>query len=154
MIVFPNAAANDCALHFTHNLQACYHLYVTSLTIGPDTVIRDFTEASWVGYAPLVVPRWYVLGPPLPYGQATADPLVWTLPATAGAVQVYGYYVTEMQPGPLLWAEASPGTGPILVESGDCITIYPTITWPASEPDARSAADAARRRPVGARRRV
>lgn len=138
MIVFPNFAANNCAEHFTDRLFACYHLYVAEMVIGPDTVIADFTEASWPGYAPLVVPKWYVLGPPLPYGMATADPLVWTLPDLAAGVSVYGYWVTALQPGPLLWAEAAPGDGPILVESGQCVTIYPTITWPAMLPDERA----------------
>lgn len=136
MLLFPNVAANNCMEQFVQNLQACYHLYVAPLQIGPDTIVKNFTQASWQGYAPLTVPRWYVLGPPLPYGQATADPLVWTVPATADQVQVYGYYVTSLQPGPLLWCEAAPGAGPILVEAGECVTIYPTITWPATVFDA------------------
>ena len=145
MIVVPIAGASELMLLLTDALTAVYHLYVEPVTLGPDTVLSSFTEASWAGYAPLKVAKWYPPAVDALPAVDSADPLVWTLAAAITPVTVYGYWVTHGLSGALCWAESAPAGGYVMADAGDCITLIPVITL-AALPSATFTAGGRRRR--------
>jgi len=83
------------------------HLYANDFTPDDQSVIGDFVEATYTGYAPSTVVVWSAAGyapngrPTLPGGTKTfvsGSPLLI-------ANTVYGYYVTDTAGTKLLWSE-------------------------------------------------
>lgn len=133
MIEFPIVAANESLLVYLRAGPTVYHLFTSPAAITPATVIPDFVEPNWPGYAPQTVPRWY---PDLPLALpaiARADPLVWYVTTQIQPVTVLGYFVTAGIDGQLLWCEMGPTGGWTLASPGQCVTLYPKIQWAAAE---------------------
>ncbi len=83
------------------------HLFVNSLTIGNATVIGDFTEASFAGYATFIPSYGAIAIDGSNRAAATAS--AHTFHLTSGSQTIYGYYITDVS-GDLLGGEtfASP----------------------------------------------
>lgn len=136
MIQWPVVAANNTMSWFTRGISAAYHIYVNDVVIGPETLLADFKEPGWPGYAPQVVKKWW---PTLPLAVPAVwfgDPLVWILSQSIQTITVQGYYVTADPAGELLWCEAAPGGGYDMADVGNCVTIYPQITLTGDVPPA------------------
>ena len=104
-------------------------LFVNNYTPVDGSVLASFTEMTTHGYADKTLTKtsWVVTagsaGNPASgaYAQQT-----WTFTAAA-AVIVYGYYITDVTTGRLLWAERFT-TSKSVENAGDQILITPTIT--------------------------
>lgn len=101
-------------------------LYVNDVDLlGESVVAADFTEASTVGYVPVLLPgsNW---------GVSTSDGVSVALYATgvsfnfAAAADVYGYYVTDSA-GRVMWAEEFPSAPFGLPAGGGQIVVRPQI---------------------------
>lgn len=73
-----------------------YHLYTNNVTPTLATVLGDFTEAAWAGYAEINVPvaDFTLTGVSAHIGSITALPIAF-LNGTVSPVTVYGYYITD-----------------------------------------------------------
>lgn len=104
-------------------------LFVNSYTPDDTTIAGNLTEMSTLGYAEKALTKtsWVVTagstGNP-----ASAAYAVQTWTFTAGTpVTVYGYYITDVTTGLLLWVESF--AAPKVVQyAGDQIIITPIIT--------------------------
>lgn len=120
--------ARELCNQMTTELYASCHLYVNALLPTRNTLLTDFTEASYPGYAPQEIYGW---APAVIQGNnavSWSDQLVFTR-GNGGALQlVYGYFVTRGNPRRLLWAELRP-FGPIRMEfGGDVVVVLPQLT--------------------------
>lgn len=105
-------------------------LFVNNYTPDDTTVLANLTEMSTNGYADKTLTKtsWVVtaggVGSPASgaYAQQT-----WTFTNVGGANTVYGYYITDVTSGLLLWVESFP-TAKVIQNTGDQIIITPTIT--------------------------
>lgn len=104
------------------------HLFKSNTTPTTSTVIGDFTEADFPGYAAVDIITW---------AAATVAAHVATIAAalrtftrsTTGAVQnIYGYYVTNNANTILWWSERDPNAPIPLTNAGDSYTITPQLT--------------------------
>jgi len=128
MIVTPYIGAMALLDFLTDELGTWIHLYTNDLTPYAGTVLTDFVEASFPGYAPVQVKTWSVAM--LQDGRAVtvSDPRTWTLPSAIPAVEVFGYFVTQGKSGALLWVERRTA-GPIIMQNaGDQATVIPRLT--------------------------
>lgn len=104
-------------------------LFVNNYAPDDTTIAANLTEMTTLGYAEKALTKtsWNaVTGGTGNPASATYAQQTWTF--TAGTpVTVYGYYVTDVTTGLLLWAEsfASPK---VVQYTGDQIIITPTIT--------------------------
>lgn len=82
-------------------------LYANNYTPNRESLLIDFTEASFGGYLPKLLTRSSWTSPATVAGSAQStygtDYLVWT--ASSGSETVYGYYVTDAPATVCLWAE-------------------------------------------------
>lgn len=83
------------------------HLYQNDLTPTGETVLGDFEESTFAGYAPQSLPDWSpTYTNSLQRGETDYPLLVWSL--TGPPFQaIYGYYVTHPTDG-LVWSERNP----------------------------------------------
>lgn len=127
-IVVPSAGARDALDAMLAELHPWTHLYVTDVTLGPDTTKDDLTEASWPDYVPMRATGW---APAVTVGGlavADADPILWVRGDGGDPAQVYGYFVTDTKDGPLVWAERRP-QGPVaMIEPTDQVLLLPRLT--------------------------
>lgn len=112
MIVIPNAA-EAVMLNILLNKDAAeeldMHIYQNDVTPTAATVIGDFTEATFTGYASVELSSSnYAVAA----GAGAADPATASYPAvnfTSSSDQssqnCYGYYITRRTTGDLLWCE-------------------------------------------------
>ena len=128
-ITVPDVGATACldAL-LDEGVTTWYHLYVNDVSLGRATTLGDLTEADWPDYAPQRVTTWTPATVPIDRAVSAADPLLWTRGDGGDPRQVYGYYVTDGQTGPLLWAETRP-QGPLpMVAPTDAVLVTPRVT--------------------------
>jgi hypothetical protein len=111
-------------------------LYTNNFTPLHASTQADFTEistGSWSSYARIALSSWP--GTPTVVSDVAtsqAANVSWTLGSTLGSsITVYGYFVTDDATStstPVYWAELF-STGPQTIQnSGDSITIIPTLT--------------------------
>jgi hypothetical protein len=104
------------------------HLYVNDIDLSDTTVQGDFVEASFGGYAPQPVARWFNPAWNVDRGVIFGDTLAWTFSGIGPGQTVFGAYATLGDPGPLAWAEACP-FGPIVVATaGQILAFTPRLT--------------------------
>lgn len=105
-------------------------LFVNNYTPVDASVAADFTEMSTLSYAEKTLTKtsWVTTeGAAGAAASAAYAAQTWTF--TAGsAVTVYGYYITDVTTGKLLWAENF-ATPKVVQNNGDQIIITPTITF-------------------------
>lgn len=102
-------------------------LFVNDVTPSDGDTHASYTEMSTLGYAPMPLTKtsWTVAQAS---GKAEASYAMQTFTFTAGTpVTVYGYYVTDVTTGTLLWAErfAAAKTAQF---AGDQIKLVPKYT--------------------------
>jgi len=130
-LVVPQAGARRLLDKLIGASALTYHLYVGDVppVILPGTVIGDFTEASYPGYAAQLSAGWGAAVDVAGRATATAANLTFTRGAGAGAAQnIYGYYVTDVG-GNLVYAER--GTAPpyVFAVTGDNLVVTPKFTF-------------------------
>lgn len=130
-LVLPNVGAVTL-LNYLTNKDApedlVVRLYSNNKTPAVGDVVGYFTETTFAGYAAV-----------------TTDPVDWTITAgtptaavhtridftsSAGSqsAPVYGYYVTRVTTGDLVYAERFPAAPVTVVNDGDQIRVTPRIT--------------------------
>lgn len=128
MLIVPTIGAGPLLDDLLGDLNVWYHLYVNDATLSVDTVLTDLTEATWTGYVPKKVSSWTPALASAGIAAASADPLIWTIGSVVDPSDVYGYYTTDGQDGPLLWVEAAQD-GPIpMREVGAKCLVMPGLT--------------------------
>jgi len=93
--IFPNAALLRC-LNAILTADKRYRLFTNNITPGPATVIGDFTEAAWAGYAytDIALADWTLQSVVGNVASYIAAPVSF-LNSSGGTVTPYGYYVTD-----------------------------------------------------------
>lgn len=128
MIRVPYAAAPHDLDALLDGLTPYYHLYIAEVTVDPGVTLADFAEADWPTYTPRRAVSWV---PAIMSGGravATADPIMWQRGTGGSPRQVYGYFVTDGQTGPLCWWEPR-DAGPLpMAASGDSVIVRPRLT--------------------------
>lgn len=108
------------------------HLFVNDFVPGPDSVLTDFTEATFDGYSTAIV---------VEYGEPIEDPdnqHAWMqfsaqFTATGGTVAetVYGWFVTH---GGVVTSAARLDTPVPISDAGDGVIVHPRVRLPATQP--------------------
>jgi hypothetical protein len=130
-LVLPNQGetiALEALVGKTAGQNLVLRLYKSNTTLTETTVETDLTEANFTGYTAvtLTASSWVT---------TAADPSHTNYPATAFTStagsqnqNVYGYYLTQVSSGKLVWAETF-SDGPYnIVNNGDSITVTAVIT--------------------------
>lgn len=104
------------------------HLFQNNLTPTTNTVIGDFTEATFAGYAAVDIITWSA--PSVAAHVATIGAAVRTFTrSTTGAGQtIYGYYVTNNGDTILWWSERDPNAPITLTNAGDSYSVTVALT--------------------------
>ena len=82
------------------------HAYKNDVAPGPATVLGDFTECNFAGYAPFPLVGWSPAALDGTGHAATNAPkATFTPTAVGGSGNIYGYYITDDADGSLIGAE-------------------------------------------------
>ena len=104
-------------------------LFKSNTTPGEADVAGTYTEADFTGYAAITLTgaSW---GAPIEGAPTSIAYAQQTFTSTAGAQSqsVYGYYMTRLSGGELVYAERFTDGPYVIVNNGDLIKITPTIT--------------------------
>lgn len=128
--VLPRDLQEDALTNLTttYGATALLHLYTNNVSIGRDTVLGDFTEATFTGSAAKTVATWSVpYRDPLDnllYVRGEAVPFIATVVATPETVK--GWYLTDMGGTTYLGAGQLPAEVEIALV-GDGVEVEPTI---------------------------
>lgn len=103
------------------------HLYQNAYTPVQGSVIGDFTEATFSGYASVSM----TLGTPTEVSHKAKSvavaPSVFTHNGGGTSNTIYGYYVQDSFTGDLVWAERF-GSSQLMAVNGDSISVPGQIT--------------------------
>jgi len=116
-----------CQLDIDELLEgAIMHLYKNNLVPSSGTVLGDFTEADYTGYAPLTITGWSA--PVMSGVNAITSPGPQDF--VAGVIctpnDIYGYYVTDPTDTFLIFAERD-GVAPVAMNvTGKIYRVTPT----------------------------
>lgn len=104
-----------------------YHLYTNNLTPDDASVLGDFTEAAWGGYAAqtVVAADFSLTGVSAHVGGVTGLPVTFTN-SSGGDQSAYGYYVTNTGNTQLL-ACARFDAAPVLKHNTESWLVIPTF---------------------------
>lgn len=110
-------------------------LFKNNLTILDSTVLADFTQCDFTGYAAktLAGASWTIT-PGTPDAGSGEVPSYATYPVqtfTSTAVQtqtIYGWYIVNTTSGKVIWAQKVSASH-TLAYNGDNFTVTPLITW-------------------------
>ena len=111
----------------TNNLKL--HLYSNNYTPVAGSLLANFTEATFSGYAAQTITAWQSPITVSGRAQLTASAL-YTFTKSTGAVgnNIYGYYVTDSTGTTLKWAERDAAAPIDMNTAGKKYTILPTYT--------------------------
>lgn len=102
------------------------HLYKNDVTPTIDSVVGDFTEADFDGYASAAL-VWGAATDVTPEAQIQADPYVSTAGGgLAGPQDIYGYYVLNGA-GQLMYAERDPAAPVTISSPGQSYPVLPRV---------------------------
>lgn len=128
-LVVPNASARECLGRIVNKNtpdDLKLRLFENNYTPVEASVVGDFTEATFSGYAAITLTgaSWTL---------TTADPAVadyaqQTFTASAAGNSVYGYYVTNNAGTVLMWAERFTDGPYTITGNGDVVKVTPTFT--------------------------
>lgn len=125
MIVTPKVGEITALNSLISAIDTRFHLYVNDTPLTLDTVLADFVEASFAGYAPIRVTTWIDAAWIVDRVATLADLAVWECSADGPPQTVYGYYVVNGTGTSLLWAERRVG-GPVVMQfAGDTYSAEP-----------------------------
>lgn len=103
------------------------HLFQNDVVPDTASVIGDFTECDFAGYADSPFNGWNFPVIAAGVGFSVTGPFTFTRSTTGPGQFVFGYYVTKADNVTLLWAERDPvadTTGPVeLLSAGDSYTV-------------------------------
>jgi hypothetical protein len=99
------------------------HLYSNNFTPLVTSVLGDFTECTFAGYAAQDIITWGAAAVAAHIGKITAAPNVFTRSTTGAAQNVYGYYVTDAANAVLEWGELDPAGPRVVTSAGDSVTV-------------------------------
>lgn len=106
---------------------AVIHLYKNDYTPGPATVVGDFTEADFTGYAASAIVVWgTVLTDPSNVAYVAGDAKTFASTGSAVPNTIYGYWAQGA--GGLMYAERFDAPIPIL-GVGDGIVLVPRFSF-------------------------
>jgi hypothetical protein len=101
-------------------------LYSNNITPSDTDTAGTYTECTFAGYAPITLTgaSWSAgSGGTTSYAQQT-----FTRSSTGTAENVYGYYITQLTSGVLMWSERD-SAGPFAItNNGDTVKVTPTIS--------------------------
>lgn len=101
-------------------------LFTNNYTPLESSVVSDFTQATFTGYAAIQLTSWST--PAYSSGKARTSNAVITFTNTGGSsATIYGYYVTDSGNTNLFFAERDP-LGPITLNPGDSYAITIEVT--------------------------
>lgn len=128
-IIFPNSGENlvlEMIVNKTAAQNLVMKLYSNNVTIGDATVAANFTEATFSGYAAktLTGASWNAAAS----GSITYAQQTYACDNDAANESIYGYFVTQVTSGTLLYAEAFTDGPYTISNNGDQIKVTPTIT--------------------------
>lgn len=98
------------------------HLYSNNQTPTTSSVIGDFTECTFAGYAAQNLTTWTAPSVAAHVASMTAAALTFTRSTTGALQNIYGYYVTTSG-GTLLWAEIFSDAPRVVTNAGDSLTV-------------------------------
>jgi hypothetical protein len=103
-------------------------LFQSNTTPTTSSVIGDFTECTFAGYAAVSLTGWAT--PIVAAHDATmlADLKTFTRTSTGASQNIYGYYVTDNATTFLLWAERDPLAPIVVTNNGDSYTVTPSLS--------------------------
>lgn len=130
-IVVPDVAERTLLNSLRNSLfnSNCHvHLFKNNLTPGDATVLGDFTEANFTGYAAITpsVGAAFTNGA----GKAECDFATCTFSCTGSGTpnDVYGYYVTDVGNAVLYFAERAASPPTTLNANGQTYVVVPKLT--------------------------
>jgi hypothetical protein len=130
LVVWPDVACgnwlNDFITDHIGNNNYYYRLFTNNITPGTATVLTDFTEAAWTGYAPIQggAITWPAATLSGHVAQSTGSNIVFNN-TSGGTVTVYGVYVTNgVTATKLYFAERDPNA-PVSVPNGGSYVYTP-----------------------------
>jgi hypothetical protein len=102
------------------------HLYASDTSPSETDLVGTYTEVTGGGYSAqnLTAASWVVV----PGNPTAATHPITTFAFTAGVGNVYGYYVTQVTSGKLMWSERFVGAPVNIQNNGDQIVVTPKIT--------------------------
>lgn len=128
-LVFPDVGEN-LALEMITNKTApqnlVLRLYQSNTTPAEADTAATYTEATFTGYAAITLTgaSWGAASAgSISYAQQT-----FTSSATQTTQNIYGYYLTQVTSGTLVYAERFSDAPNAITNNGDNIKITPTIT--------------------------
>jgi len=103
-------------------------LFKNNVSIGASTVIGDFTEADFSGYANVVAGSPVVDTDGAGRGRLTCAAVTFTCTGASPSNDIYGYYVTNSHTNKLVWAQAWPSAPVTINTAGQFLTVVPRLT--------------------------
>lgn len=93
-----------------------------------DSVIGDFVEANFSGYAAVILNSWVnIFGEPDGKRGIQDDPHTFVCNSLSSLNEIYGYYIVNNDEGRLMFAQRADGD-PVPIEGvGDSYTVKPRI---------------------------
>lgn len=129
-LLIPTASENkllEFLLGFSVPGNQILRLNVNNITPADADVAATYTEMSTHGYAAKTLTKTnWVIAQNAGVAEGTFAQQTYTFTAAA-AVTVFGYYVTDVTTGLLIWAEKF-NTGKVIQFAGDQILITPKFT--------------------------
>lgn len=118
-IVYPDAGLIPLATRLLTSTVR-YHLFDNNATVNRDTVLGDFAEGGFAGYAPInvVLADWVLQAVVAHHGVNQAAPINFVNTDATTPHNVFGYYVTDTGSTELLWALKFDGVRVILPAGG------------------------------------
>jgi hypothetical protein len=128
MLAVPESAQCYLLDRLIDGLDPWYHLFTADVWPDSTTTLAQLPEPQWEGYQPQRVNVWTSAIIRNGRAETTADPVEWVRGATGSPETVFGYFVTDGQGGPLLWAEHVCGRDGIAMESdADLVVVWPLL---------------------------
>ena len=112
-------------LHKSANADLKLHLYTNNHTPLASDTLANYTECVDANYAPVTLTgaNWSIADNGSGVSQATYPTQSWTF---AGAVTIYGYYVTDVGTSKVCWAEIF--SAPLNFGGGQTLALTLNIT--------------------------
>lgn len=104
------------------------HLYKSNTTPTNASILSDFTECDFAGYAAQDISTWSVPTVAAHVATMTAAANLFTRSTTGASQNIYGYYVTDSTNATLEWAERDPNAPIVLTVAGDSYQVTAALT--------------------------
>ena len=101
-------------------------LFQNNITPSDTDTAATYTEANFTGYASITLPgaSWNAASAgSITYGSQQSFTC-----SGASSNSIYGYYLTQLTSGVLMWSERDSGAPISVTTSGDAIRVTPTIS--------------------------